>query len=57
MASLRDTTDADYMLYGVGSGSYGAANGDRVLASGEFVKVAERPGLILTKRKTPRHPH
>jgi uncharacterized membrane protein len=57
MASLRDTTDADYMLYGVGSGSYGAANGDRTLASGEFVKVAERPGLILTKRKTPRHPH
>jgi uncharacterized membrane protein len=57
MASLRDTTDADYILYGVGSGFYGSTNGDRAIATGEFVKIAERPGLILAKRKTPRHPN
>jgi uncharacterized membrane protein len=49
MRSLRDTTDADYILYGVGS--IGSANGDRVLAAGQFEKIAERPGLLLLKRK------
>jgi uncharacterized membrane protein len=50
MRSLRDTTDADYLLYGVGGG-WGSANADRVIASGEFERVAERPGLALARRK------
>lgn len=49
---LRDTWDADYILNSVGSGG----NGDRALASGEFEKVAERPGLVLLKRKLPSVP-
>jgi uncharacterized membrane protein len=53
MLSLRDTTNADYMLYGVGSGFFGSTNAERVLAAGEFEKVAERPGLVLLKRKSP----
>ena len=56
MLSLRDTSNADYMLYGVGSGFFGSTNGDRALASGEFVKVAERPGLVLLRRKAYRPP-
>jgi len=44
---LRDTWDTDYVLYSLGSG------GDRALVSGEFEKVAERPGgLTLLKKKT-----
>jgi uncharacterized membrane protein len=53
MLSLRDTTNADYMLYAVGSGFFGSTNAERVLAAGEFAKVAERPGLVLLKRKGP----
>ena len=56
MRSLRDTTDADYILYSVGSGFYGSTNGDRVLAAGEFDKIAERPELVLLKRKPPAPP-
>ena len=43
---LRDSIDADYILYSPGSG------GDRALVSGEFEKVADRPGgLQLYRRK------
>ena len=46
---LRDSIDADYILYSLGSG------GDRALVSGDFDKIAERPGgLMLLKRKTAR---
>jgi uncharacterized membrane protein len=45
---LRDSMDTDYVLYSIGSG------GDRALVSGEFEKVAERPGgLTLLVRKSP----
>ncbi len=49
MRGLRDTTDADYVLYAGGAG--GASNAERALAAGEFEKIAERPGLTLLKRK------
>jgi uncharacterized membrane protein len=49
MRSLRDTTDADYILFA--NGSAGSANGERVLATREFEKIADRPGLMLLKRK------
>jgi hypothetical protein len=52
MLSLRDTTSADYLLYGVGSGGFGGDNGERVLAAGEFELVAERPGLKLLRRRS-----
>ncbi|HXU06208.1 MAG TPA: DUF2079 domain-containing protein [Polyangia bacterium] len=43
---LRDSMDVDYILYSPGSG------GDRALTSGEYEKIAERPGsLILLKRR------
>jgi uncharacterized membrane protein len=51
MRTLRDGTDADYILYGTGSGYSGATNAERVLANGEFEKIAERPGLALLRRK------
>jgi uncharacterized membrane protein len=56
MRTLRDSTDADYLLYGTSSGYAGATNAERVLAAGEFERVAERPGLMLLRRKglTPR---
>jgi uncharacterized membrane protein len=44
---LRDTFDADYILYPVGD-----PNAQRALSSGQFDKVAERPGLGLIKKKT-----
>ena len=49
MRGLRDTADADYLLYA--SGAVGASNAERALAAGEFEKIAERPGLALLKRK------
>jgi hypothetical protein len=51
MRTLRDSYDADYILYGIHSGGGGAHNAQRALASGEFEKIAERPGLALLKRK------
>jgi uncharacterized membrane protein len=48
MKGLRDTWDADYILYSTSSYGSGA---ERALASGEFDKIAERPGLALLKRK------
>jgi uncharacterized membrane protein len=43
---LRDSTDVDYILYSPGAG------GDHALTSGEYEKVAERPGgLVLYKRR------
>jgi hypothetical protein len=51
MKGLRDTTDADYILYALGSGGGGSTNADRVLATGEFERIAERPGLALLKRR------
>lgn len=54
MFSLRDTTDADYLLYRQGSGFYGSNNGERVLATGEFEKVTERGGLVLLRRRESR---
>ena len=48
---LRDSIDSDYIIYSLGSG------GDRALVSGDFDKIAERPGgLILLKRKTAKLP-
>jgi uncharacterized membrane protein len=49
MRTLRDTTDADYFLYGVAS--QGAANADRLLATGQAKMIAQRPGLKLLRRK------
>jgi uncharacterized membrane protein len=54
MLSLRDTTDADYLLYATGSGYFGSDRAERALAAGEFTKLAERPGLVLLKRNEPR---
>jgi len=51
MLSLRDTTDADYLLYAEGSGFFGSDRAERALREGKFVVVAERPGLVLLKRK------
>jgi uncharacterized membrane protein len=51
MKGLRDTNDADYLLYATGSGFAGGTNADRALSSGEYEKIAERPGLALLKRK------
>jgi uncharacterized membrane protein len=51
MITLRDSTDAEYFLYGVGSGYFGSTNADRLVAAGEVEKLAERPGLILLRRK------
>jgi uncharacterized membrane protein len=43
---LRDSMDVDYVLFSPGSG------GDRALVSGEFEKVADRPGgLQLLRRR------
>lgn len=56
MLSLRDTTDADYLLYGVGSGFFGSDRAERALKEGLFEKVAERPGLVLLKRVAPLPP-
>jgi uncharacterized membrane protein len=49
---LRDSTDADYLLHSPGAG------GDRALTSGEFEKIAERPGglVLYRRRKTPAAP-
>jgi uncharacterized membrane protein len=49
MVTLRDTADAEYLLYA--PGSHGSANGERALARGDFEKIAERPGLLLCRRK------
>jgi uncharacterized membrane protein len=51
MRTLRDTTDADYLLYGTSSGYGGATRAEAALASGEFELIAERPGVKLLKRK------
>jgi uncharacterized membrane protein len=56
MLSLRDTIDADFILYATGSGFLGSTNGDRARASGEFELLAERPGLVLLRRKNPHPP-
>ena len=48
---LGDTFDADYLLYAMNSGAAGSVNADRALATGEYEKFAERPGLILLRRK------
>jgi hypothetical protein len=52
MLTLRDTADADYLLYAVGSGWFGSDRAEKALREGKFEKVAERPGLVLLKRKT-----
>jgi uncharacterized membrane protein len=44
-----DTSGAEYLLYG--TTSMGADVGARALARGEYVEVAQRPGLMLLKRK------
>lgn len=48
--SLRDTTDAEYLLYATGTGFYGSDNAERALAAGQFKIVAQRPRLVLSKR-------
>jgi uncharacterized membrane protein len=52
MRGLRDTYEADYILYALGSGYGGSTNADRALASGQFQKIADRPGLALLQRRT-----
>ena len=54
MISLRDTSDADYLLYAVGSGYFGSDRADRARQAGQFREVGERPGLVLLERTTPR---
>jgi hypothetical protein len=49
MVTLRDTADAEYLLYA--PGSHGSANGERALARGECEKIAEKPGLVLCRKK------
>jgi uncharacterized membrane protein len=56
MLSLRDTTDADYLLYQVGSGYFGSDRADQALKAGTFKIVAERPGLVLAQRIVPLPP-
>jgi uncharacterized membrane protein len=51
MRGLRDSYDADYILYALGSGYGGSTNADRALLNGQFEKIAERPGLALLKRR------
>jgi hypothetical protein len=53
MRTLRDTTDADYLLYGTDSGYAGATRAEAALAAGEFEVLQARPGLKLLKRKGP----
>jgi uncharacterized membrane protein len=53
MLSLRDTTDADYLLYATGSGYFGSDRAERALAAGEFRRFADRPGLVLLQRARP----
>jgi hypothetical protein len=48
MRTLRDTTDADYFLYG--TYSQGAGNAEQLLAAGQVKVMAERPGLKLLRR-------
>jgi uncharacterized membrane protein len=48
--TLRDgAAGADYILYGTSSA--GAHIAAQVLASGEYVEIAQRPGLALLRRK------
>ena len=48
--TLRDgVSSPDYILYGVASG--GAHVGAQLLAGGDYVEVAQRPGLMLLKRR------
>jgi hypothetical protein len=48
--TLRDgAAGAEYILYGTSSA--GAHIAAQVLASGEYVEIAQRPGLVLLKRK------
>jgi len=47
--TLQDGIGAEYLLYGIGS--RGANVGEQLLASGEYVEVAQRPNLRLLKRK------
>src|SRR5439155_7202896 len=44
-----DTSGADYLLYG--TSSIGQHVGVHTLETGEYVEVARRPGLMLSKRK------
>jgi uncharacterized membrane protein len=48
--SLRDTSEADYLLYGTSTGFFGSDRADRVIGEGRFAVVAERPGLALAHR-------
>jgi uncharacterized membrane protein len=53
--------DADYILYALGSGTYGSNNAEAALAHGDYQRVAVRPGLALLKKvakpeTTPREP-
>jgi len=54
--TLRDTYDADYILYGVDTGYLGGSNAQRALASGDYETIAERPGLALLRRKSTTQP-
>ena len=50
LLTLRDgAAGAEYILYGTGSA--GAHIAAQVLASGEYVEIANRPGLALLRRK------
>ena len=48
--TLRDGAGgAEYVLYGIGSG--GSHIAAQLLAGGDYVMVAERPGVALLKRR------
>jgi uncharacterized membrane protein len=48
--SLRDTSDADYLLFGTNSGFFGADRAYTAIREGRFQPLAERPGLALVRR-------
>jgi len=45
--------DAEYVLYRLNSGSFGSDHANKALATGNYVKVAEKEGFALLKRTTP----
>lgn len=44
--------DAQYVLYRLNSGSFGSDQANKALATGSYVKIAEKEGFALLKRKT-----
>jgi uncharacterized membrane protein len=51
--SLRDTSDAEYLLYGTTSGFGGSDRANKVIEAKKFEIIAQRPGLALARRQPP----